>query len=97
MKADDFILGLRYVLARTKREFKDWDEYNIVEIEIDDQIMSVTFSDAKAGKNCISFDTGKSMENYRRAVTRAVSLPEIESFKRLNFDIESVLRRNYEL
>lgn len=94
MDAEDFILGLRFLLAKVKRQQKDWDEYNIKIKEaviLNDGILVVQFFDKKVDGKVMDFATGKSMENSARCKDMATSIEEIKSLRRLNFDINRLL------
>lgn len=93
MDAEDFILGLRFLLAKVKRQQKDWDEYNIKEVAIlNDGILVAQFFDKKImDDKVMDFATGKSMESSARCKDMATSIEEIKSLRRLNFDVSRLL------
>lgn len=92
MNAEDFILGLRFLLAQVKRQQKGWDEYNIKEVAIlNDGILVVQFFDKKMDDKVMDFATGKSMESSARCKDMATSIEEIKLLRRLNFDVNHLL------
>lgn len=99
MNADNFVTGYKYLLAMVKHEFKDWDEYNLEKVTLLDGILICKFSDKQLDGNCINFESGQSLEGYRRCVDRSVTFAQIEALKNMTFDVEKIFKQqghNYE-